>query len=190
MSDSIGPISLAGPGGPSASRIRQEFDLSFASPPRGSDTGAIASYLRIRVGNASFAVALEEISGLATGRKVVPVPGAFPGLLGVVGYRGGLYPVVALGMFLGHPASEDPRWLVLVRQTEPLALAFDAFEGHLRLPAGRPAPARSDPPAPGPSGVPRGALQSGEALLPLLDLPSLSREITKRAGSRAPRQER
>lgn len=178
------------PGGSSADGIRSEFDLSFAAPPPTDEVLATAGYLRIRVDGVAYAVALEEVAGLVAGRKVVPVPGAFPGLLGVVGYRSSLYPVVALGALLGRSAGEGSRWLFLVRQAEPLALAFDAFEGHLSLPVAALAPGATDGRPADLHALLRGVLAAGEERLPLLDLPSLSREITRRAGPRAPRQER
>ena len=47
--------------------------------------------------------------------------------------RGAVVPVYDLGAFLGYPPGEARRWLLLVGGAA-LALAFEAFEGHLRLP--------------------------------------------------------
>jgi chemotaxis signal transduction protein len=70
------------------------------------------------------------MSGLATDKKIVPLPSRRPELIGVVGIRGSLLPVYSLAALLGyrtHPVSS--RWLALSRGGEPVGFAFEEFEG-------------------------------------------------------------
>lgn len=114
--------------------LRQAFDESFAAPPpQGSQE--LVDLLRIRVAGDPYAIRLRDITGIVARRKVVPVPGGTPDLLGTAGIRGGIVPVFALGLLLGYgQAAEAPSWMVLCGPDEPIALAFPEFEGYARLP--------------------------------------------------------
>ena len=176
-----GPASLVH----AVAELRRAFDRSFAEPPRGEVVPAEA-FLAIRAGGDAWALRLGEIAGLFKDRKVTPLPTAAPGLLGIAGLRGGLFPVYDLATLLGHPRSEPPRWLVLAKGADPLALAFDVFEGHLRVP-------RERVTAAGPGGVVRHAeraVRVGDAARPILDVVSIVREIENRARSDGPAKER
>jgi hypothetical protein len=62
-----------------------------------------------------------------------------------------------------------PRWLIIAAAM-PVALAFDAFEGHLRVPVDAILPRQ----APGPrGGMAPEFIRSGEAVRPLIHLPSV-----------------
>ena len=52
--------------------------------------------------------------------------------MGIMGYHGALVPVYDLRMLCGYPAGGKPGWLA-VTAGAVAALAFDAFDGHLRL---------------------------------------------------------
>ena len=117
-----------------AAALREAFDRSFALPPAQA-AHEVEDLLTLRVAGDPYAIRLGDIAGLVTGRKVVPVPAAAPGLLGIAGIRGGVVPVFGLESILGYgQASEEPNWMVLCGTEDPIALAFPEFEGFLRIP--------------------------------------------------------
>jgi purine-binding chemotaxis protein CheW len=111
--------------------LRAAFDRSFAEPPR-PDLTAMEDLLVVRVGDDVFAIRLSEITGLYADKKITRVPGGDPALLGIAGFRGTIHPVYGLTILLGRQAEAEPRWLV-VMAAAPAALAFDGFDGHLRV---------------------------------------------------------
>jgi chemotaxis signal transduction protein len=155
-----------------AAALRRAFDRSFAEPlPAG--LAAFEDFLAIRIGGTAYAVRLPEIAGLHAGRKVVPIPRTAPELLGIVGLRGTVVPVFDLRVLLGCPEGAGPRWLMLARSSQPVALAFEQFEGYLRI-AAAPEPAlktsRHISEAVLVAGVPR----------PIIDMASLLEAIARR----------
>ena len=117
----------------SAARLRREFDASFAEP-LGEHLVQLVDLLAIRLAGKPYALRLSELSGLSTRRPVTPVPTAVSGLLGIASIRGMLVPVYDLRLIIGHPATETALWLALIGSEAPIGLAFDAFEGHVRVP--------------------------------------------------------
>ncbi len=115
-----------------AAQLRQAFDRSFAAAPLAAEV-AMASFLAVGVGGDAYAIDLADVSGLFADKAITRLPSAAPGFLGLAGFRGAMVPVYDLGVLLGYPAQEAPRWLVLAA-AQPVALAFGAFEQHLRLP--------------------------------------------------------
>ncbi|MEU4692899.1 chemotaxis protein CheW [Actinoplanes sp. NPDC023714] len=115
------------------SRLRDEFDRSFAEPVRtfGADS---VELLAIGVGGRPYALRLSQASGVHPDRPVTALPTPVPALLGVAGFAGTVVPVYDLAALLGHPIPERPRWLVLTTGTPPLALAFHQLDHHLRVP--------------------------------------------------------
>jgi purine-binding chemotaxis protein CheW len=89
--------------------------------------------LAIRLGGEPYALHLAAVSGLFAGKKFTRLPQAAPEFLGIAGFRGSVVPVYDLRVLLGCVGGEAPRWLVVVAGS-PVALAFDGFDGHLRLP--------------------------------------------------------
>lgn len=122
----------AAPQGLSALQLRQDFDQSFAQPPQEA-AGTTEDYLAIRLGADPHALRLAEIASLAPLAVPTRVPGPCPELLGLTGFRGRLVPVYDLRALLGYAAPALPRWRVVLA-ARPVALGFDDFEGHLRLP--------------------------------------------------------
>lgn len=118
--------------GLSAAQLRHAFDQSFAQAPPPA-AAATDDYLAIRLGADPHALRLAEIASLAPLDAPTPVPGPCPELLGLTGFRGRLVPVYDLRALLGHAAPALPRWRVIALAW-PVALGFDDFEGHLRLP--------------------------------------------------------
>lgn len=114
--------------------LRHDFDRGFAEPSRPPMPQTL-DLLRIRLGNDPWAVPLAEISGLHSGKRITPVPGRTPGLLGLAGFRGALTAVYDLQTLIGLTSVSAPRWLMLAER-RMVALAFAELEGHMRVEIG------------------------------------------------------
>jgi chemotaxis signal transduction protein len=114
-----------------AFELRRAFDRSFAEAPH-RDMTVRHDFLAVRIGADPYAIRLREIAGLFADKKITPVPGRSRTLLGIAGFRGDILPVHDLRVLFGGENAATPRWLVVAARL-PLALAFDAFDGHLRL---------------------------------------------------------
>ncbi len=158
-----------------ADDLRREFDQTFSRPPR-AEPAAMEDLLRITVGADPYALRMAEVCGLARCHKIVPLPTSVHGFLGVVGLRGGIVPVHGLRGLLGYAAGEPPGWLVLVGGGGALGLAFDGFEGHLRVPG-----ASLDPPGDAGRSHPHllNVARSGRELLSVLSVESLVQAIER-----------
>lgn len=121
------PTGLAG----QAAKLRAAFDAAYAAPLR-RDAAASQDLLAVRAGAEPYAIRFSDISGLFVDRKITRVPADDTSLLGIVGFRGAIVPVHSLPVVLGLPAAHAFRWLVTAAATS-VALAFDTFEGHLRV---------------------------------------------------------
>jgi chemotaxis signal transduction protein len=116
-----------------AEALRLAFDRSFTEQAS-RDAAVIENLLTLSLASEPYALRLSEISGLFLDRRITPVPGGAVGLLGIAGFRGSIVPVYDLAVLLGLAASESPRWLVMAAAA-PVALAFDAFDGHVQIQA-------------------------------------------------------
>ncbi len=114
-----------------AAELRWAFDRSFAEAP--AEGAPVEDFLGIRIGPDPFAVRLAEIAGLFADRTATSLPSSITELLGIAGFRGSIVAVYDLRALLGYPVSEKPRWLIVAAEM-PVGLAFDAFDGHLRIP--------------------------------------------------------
>ena len=115
--------------------LRSVFDQTRAAPFSSGVAEQTEDLLAIRVSRDAHAIKVNEISGLTTGKKIVAFPSPITELLGVAGIRGALVPVYSLAMLLGYNAdTERTRWLALCGTEDPVALAFDDFEGYVRVP--------------------------------------------------------
>ncbi|MBW6435392.1 chemotaxis protein CheW [Actinoplanes hulinensis] len=114
-------------------RLREEFDRSFAEPARVLECGTV-ELLAVSAGDRPYALRLAEASGVHPDRPVTPLPTSVRALLGVAGFAGAVVPVYDLAALLGHPVPRRPRWLLLAHGTPPLALAFHELDRHLRVP--------------------------------------------------------
>jgi len=179
--------------GDRAAELRRDFDRSFAEPPRAQRPLSV-DLLAIRLGGDPFAVRLSAVSGVFASKKLTPLPGASPDLLGIAGFRGSVVPVYDLRMLLGYPATDRPRWLV-VAAAQPVALAFEALDGYLRLPLDR--IARPERPQSLRAHVhelarvtdPR-TLAQASAPRPLVDLDSIVAAIRQRVRDSLPKQQK
>jgi len=115
-----------------AAELKRTFDQTFADPPP-LDAGPTVDLLAIGVGGDPWAIRLSEIAGLWSDRRIAPLPGSMAELIGLMSLRGALVPVYDLRALLGYPGGMLPRWFVMAEAT-PVALAFDRFDGHMRVP--------------------------------------------------------
>ena len=115
--------------------LRRVFDQERAAPSSPGAQEQAENLLAIRVSRDAYAIKVSEISGLATGRKIVAFPSPISELLGMASIRGALVPVYSLAELLGYSAEAGQvRWLALCGTGEPFALAFSDFEGYVRVP--------------------------------------------------------
>lgn len=123
------------PNSSKVTELRDAFDGAFADLPASTKDDQYETLLAIRTGNDLYAIKIGEITGLAVNRNIVPFPTPISGLLGIAGIRGELVPVYSLASLLGHSHDvEQPKWLALCGANDPVGLAFNGFEGHLRVP--------------------------------------------------------
>jgi chemotaxis signal transduction protein len=115
-----------------AAQMRAAFDRSFAEAPH-RDTTVRHDFLAVRIGADVYAIGLSEVAGLFADKKITPVSGRDPTLMGIAGFGGAILPVHDLRALVGCATPGTPRWLVVAAKSA-LALAFDAFEGHFRVP--------------------------------------------------------
>jgi chemotaxis signal transduction protein len=155
-----------------AAVLRHEFDRSFAAPSFASKS-AIEDLLAIRLGAHDFALRLSEIAGLFADKKITPVPGGGVALLGIAGFRRSIVPVYDLRKLMGIPGSSAPRWLVIAA-VSPVALAFETFEGQLRVSLDAIAAEHAQTKA---HNHTQGFVQSDKILRPIIHLPSLLHAI-------------
>jgi purine-binding chemotaxis protein CheW len=160
-----------------ARELARAFDASFATPERAPDRDTV-DYVAIGVGEGSYALPMNAIGGLFADLAITPCPSPLREFMGLAAFRGTMVPVYDLGALLGHEAG--PRRWVVPALVEPVALAFDRFEGHLR--AGASAITRRQ------EGGATGHLDAvlvrdGEAR-PIVSIPSLVATLRERAGLR------
>ena len=116
-----------------ALELRRAFDAGFARAPDARESG-LETLLALRIGGAPHAVRTSEIAGLFERQRVIPLPSPYPEFLGIAGFQGSVVPVYDLARLLGIEPTPVPAWRLLVRAPEPLALAFESFEGQFPVP--------------------------------------------------------
>jgi purine-binding chemotaxis protein CheW len=151
-----------------AAELRLAFDRGFAQPIE-IDGVVKAELLAIRVGDQACAIRLGEIAGLFVDKKITPIPGSAPALLGVAGFRGAVMPVFNLQILLARSTATRPRWLAIAAGAS-VGLAFDAFEGQMRVSPD--AIVRRPPDAQTPSYT-REFVRMPARICPVIDLPSI-----------------
>jgi chemotaxis signal transduction protein len=113
--------------------LREAFDRSFAEPVH-REIVEFEDLLAVRVADDAYAVRLDAITALVAGPNLTALPGAPAQLLGVAVVRRAVVPAYDLAAVFGHARRAAPRWLVVARCEPAVALAFDAVDGHVRLP--------------------------------------------------------
>jgi chemotaxis signal transduction protein len=168
-----------------AAELRRAFDADFARPLT-SESTVFVDLVAIRVGDASYALRLSEISGLFASRKIEWLPTSVPGLLGLTGLRGALLPVYDLGSLLGAPPGpSDSHWIV-VTADKTVGLVFDDCEGHQRVPREDIFSKESN----GRERHVREVVRLRGTTRPMVSVASVLAEIVRRVTSTAPRKER
>lgn len=124
--------------------LQRAFDGAFAEPER-VVRDPPERFLGLTIAGSPYALRTRELTSIATVRKIVALPGAFPGFLGLVGHRGALVPAFDLAALLGHEACTSPRWLVLCGREQPTGLAFADLDGQLDASAAAIRPLGSQP---------------------------------------------
>jgi purine-binding chemotaxis protein CheW len=171
-----------------ARELRQVFDATFAVPPPPPAPPAVALLL-VRAGGEVLAVRRTELTGFVQGEALALAPGQSPAFLGLVGVRGGLYPVWSLAGLVGGPTvpAGAACWLLLAaaRAEAPCAFACEAFEKMIFVPETAFAnPARRD----AANSLTQAMVSWGNALVPVVDLPALQADLWKRKESTQPRK--
>jgi chemotaxis signal transduction protein len=165
--------------------LRGAFDQAFSEPAArgGAETEGL---LAIRSGGCGYAVHLAEVGGLFVDRTIVRLPSPLPQFLGVAGLRHDVVPVYSLSGLLGHGAGGGlHRWLLVVRASHPVALAFEEFDGHLRV-----LPSAIAPAASGAQGMHVSAtVRHAETVRGLVSLASLMKAIDDRGRAIGTRKE-
>lgn len=168
-----------------AEQLRRAFDQGFAERDAES-AEATLELLLVRVRGQGYALRLEQVAGLHADRKLVPVPSPRPELLGLVGLRGQVAPVYDLGLLLGYGAAAGARWVALVQSSAPLAVAFQEFEAHARVP-------RAAVTTSGDAGAGQRFVTANVALAdgvrPVIDLSALVAAVTQSRRHGAPERE-
>lgn len=166
----------------SAAELREAFDATFALATR-TGPPPQASLLAVRVAGQRFAVRIEEVAGLHADLRVAPLPTPMPDLLGMASLRGKLAAVYDLAAVLGYaPTAGVPRWLVMVRARNAVALAFDGFEGQLvvsneQIVAAGPASTHAS------SRHVREAVRAADKTFPIIHVASIMEAIQARAAA-------
>jgi purine-binding chemotaxis protein CheW len=114
-----------------ADELRRTFDRAFAEPPT-LDAEPEHDLLAITVGGDRFAIPVLDAAGLFVDKAVTRLPGSLEAVRGLAALRGAMVPVYDLCVLLGYPKMAASRWL-LVAARAPVALAFDRFDGHVRV---------------------------------------------------------
>jgi chemotaxis signal transduction protein len=157
------------------SEMRRAFDERFAEPVEERKRDFI-DFLLVVVAGQPYAARFGELARLAVDRKIVAVPAAAPGLLGLCAIQGQLVPVFDLGVLLGAaPAERTPRWMALYR--DPLvALAFEELRGTQRVAS---LDVRLLESAPAHAPLSHQAISVDSSLIYVLDIPSVVSRILK-----------
>lgn len=156
------------------------FDQSFALP-RTPPATAPRQFVAIRVRGDIHALRLTDLAELRGRMQLTRLPGAPAPLAGLANMRGATVPVYDLGSLLDYPPPEAaPQGWCALAAAAPVALAFEGFEGHLRL---------AEDAAMAGDGADAARPHIDELLrlpgraVPVIDLPSIIRAIGALAGA-------
>lgn len=151
--------------------LKRAFDRTFGEA-HGAKTTAEHDLLAITLAGDVYGLRLSQIGAVHSDRPITRLPGSPPALLGVAGLRGTLLPVYGLRELLGYPGAPTPRWLAVVAGAQ-VGLAFEQFDGHLRVPSGAivAEAGAADPPRRRP--LVRDVVHTEGQALPIIHLPAV-----------------
>ena len=116
-----------------AHALRDEFDASFAAPPRPRAARQHA-FIAVRVSAHPYAFRLSDIVRVYRDPPLLELMNDAPAFVGLARFHRTVAPVFALRALLGYGEGTELRWAVLTNM--PLVgFAFDAFEGQITAPA-------------------------------------------------------
>ena len=166
--------------------LRREFDAAFARAPQ-TETASLENLLAVRLAGDGYVLRVAQIAGLFADKPITPLPTPMEELKGLAGFRGKAAPVYDLAALLGYPVATKTRWLVLARAPEPLALAFEAFDGHFSMPTAElvRAPGATLKVAPAIRPQVFDAVSFDGAMRPVIDLASIVDTIRRRCSAPA-----
>lgn len=139
-------------------RLRASFDRCFREARTTNDVEQI-ELLTMRVGGELVAVPVDDVAQVKSRPRIVAVPGAPLGCIGVAGHRSKLVGVFDLAALLGMPGSGAMDVLVISRRDPSIAFAAVSIDRYRRVPRSMVRPANdaaeririgtlaSDPPA-------------------------------------------
>lgn len=157
-----------------AAQLRAELDASFARPREVTRPERV-ELLAIRIGEDGYALRMSEAQALLADRPITRLPTPVQELIGLCAIRGAIAPVYDLAALLGRrvPRLSPPRWLLLAKHSELIALAFDALDGQLVVPLAEIA-------APASGGEHDGTVRVHGELRPLIRIASVLEAIERR----------
>jgi purine-binding chemotaxis protein CheW len=165
-----------------AGRLRRDFDALFAEAAAEQEAGA-ESFLAVSVGGDPYALPVSQINGLARDRSLIPLPGAPPDFVGLAGLRGSVLPVWDLAGLMGY-APAAGRWVAIAAGDTAWAVAFEGFDGYLRLASQGLRPYQGPGPA---AAFARQAFEGAQGLRPVLDLGLLRQAMQARINTQPTR---
>lgn len=173
--------------------MRHAFDQSFSQAPL-THAARFENMLAVRIRGDAYVIPVVEIRALYADRRVVVLPTPLADLLGVATFRGQVAPVYDLAAWLGYAQRASsgavPRWFVLARCRDPVAFVFDGFEALLQVPPEDVVASVDGEKLDAKRAHLRGAVQAGEALRPIVHLPSVLDDIQKRVEASHLKKER
>lgn len=159
-------------------QMRRDFDASFAEPAT-SERPHAEQLVKLRVARGTVALRVGELTALQSGRRIVPVPGGPPELLGLAATRGVALPAYDLAALLGLGRGQRSwRWLAICGGAAPVGLVFEELVGHLSVPRDAFVPMGEGASQP----HVRELLQLPSGFLPVVDLASLLGTLRQRFG--------
>ena len=166
--------------------LRHAFDSAFALTPS-TERAQTDEVLAIRVGQDAYALRLTEVSGLIADKAITRLPASIPTLLGLMSSRGAIVSVYDLARLLGSSTDDAPRWVVLTAADPTIGLAFEHFDGFMRVP--QDAIAVEETSAPRHSHA-WGVVRIAETVRPIVSIPSVVDEIKVRVRNEMLQKER
>lgn len=114
-------------------RLARAFDSGFALPIV-TEHRELTDFLVVRLGAHSYAVRVDELSGVQAKKTVQPLPDAPPHCLGLAGVRGRVAVIYDLGALLGSPSPDRLSWFFQTKADPEVALLVPKPDRYLRLP--------------------------------------------------------